>query len=376
MGPPGICAIVGKSQRTIAQNVIPLLEFLVGSDMRYKAGSGEIDLFRRKIFVIGANDDRAEGRIRGATFSCALVDEATLIPETVFLTLLNRLSVEGAQLFATTNPDSPFHWLKTKFIDRKDELDLAYWSFFLDDNPSLAKAYVKSTKKENTGLWYKRNIAGQWEMAEGVVFQEFDKKIHVIKEIPGLAQEYYVGCDYGTTNPTSFILLAYNPSFYPNMWVEKEYYWDSKKMGKQKTDSQYAEDLKSFIGNLPVESIYLDPSAASFKNELRECNIQPPVLNSSNEVLDGIRRVSTLLSEGTLKIYEGCHNLLREFTLYTWDESFQKKGIDRPRKGYDHALDALRYIISSRFAYEVKPIRKEKQEDFFKNPMDTFFHGR
>ena len=60
--------------------------------------------------------------------------------------LLSRLSKEGAMLFATTNPDSPFHWLKVNYLDRENELNLKRFKFDLDDNPSLDESF-KSDKK-------------------------------------------------------------------------------------------------------------------------------------------------------------------------------------------------------------------------------------
>lgn len=375
-GPPGLCAIIGRSERTIRQNVISLLASFCGNDIDYKIGYGEINIYGRKVFVVGASDARAEGRILGATYAGALVDEATLLPENVWRTLLDRLSVPGARLFATTNPDSPFHWLKTQFIDRSDELDVAYWEFRLEDNPSLDPIYVKNIKKENTGMWYKRRVEGLWTIAQGAVYSMFDYNRHVIEEIPGLAHEYYIGIDYGTSNPMAFILLGYNPTLYPNMWIEKEYFWDSKKEGRQKTDSQYAEDLQCFIGNIPIEGLFIDPSAASYKTEIRRKFPKLSVVDANNDVIEGIGIHATLLNEGTLKIHKSCKNLIGEYTSYVWDDSWQKRGIDKPLKQYDHAQDALRYVLATRFQNGVYPAKRGYQTpEKIWNPMDSFFYN-
>lgn len=118
--------------------IIPLQD-LLGSAVTYSQHNGEVMLWDRIMYVVGANDDRAEAKIRGSEFAGALVDEVTLIPENFIKMLLSRLSVNGAQFFGTTNPDSPFHWLKRDFIDRKDELNISIHSFNIDDNPSLSE---------------------------------------------------------------------------------------------------------------------------------------------------------------------------------------------------------------------------------------------
>ena len=200
-GPKGPVVIIGKSREAIKRNVIGPLRDLLGSHITYYAGKGEAQVGDRLIHVIGANDERAEHKIRGATFAGAYVDEITIIPESVFQMLVGRLSIKGAQLFGTTNPDSPFHWFKKKFIDRRDELDLKMWEFRLEDNPSLDATFIHNIRKDYQGLWYDRYILGKWVLAEGTVFDFFDRNLHTIDFPPGAAEKYICGIDYGTTNP-------------------------------------------------------------------------------------------------------------------------------------------------------------------------------
>jgi len=338
----GDMVLIGKTSEALKRNVISEIQRLLGKSARYSSGKGELLIYNRTVHVIGANDDRAEGKIRGSTFAGALVDEGTLIPEIFFKMLLSRLSVEGAKLFTTTNPDSPFHWLKKDFIDRKEELDCKVFPFELEDNPSLGRAYKDNLRKEYQGLYYDRFILGLWVVAQGAVYSLFDKEQHVINFPPAQADKYIVGVDYGTTNPTAFTLIGYNANVYPNMWIEKEYCWDSRKELRQKTDCEYAQDLTAFIRNLNIETIYIDPSAASFIQECRQQGmnkIQP----ANNSVLDGIRFVTSLLDNGTLKICSSCLNTIREFQSYVWDDKATLKGEDKPMKTNDHNLDSLRY---------------------------------
>ena len=113
----------------------------------------------RAIDIVGANDERSQDKIRGMTCAGAYCDEISLYPESFFKMLLSRLSVRGSKVFATTNPDSPYHWLKVDYLDNK-ELDIKIFHFTLDDNPNLDPEYVKQISKEYTGLWYKRFILG------------------------------------------------------------------------------------------------------------------------------------------------------------------------------------------------------------------------
>lgn len=347
-GPAGDFAIIGKSITSIKRNVLSPLKDMLGDRFQYYLGKSEAQLFGRTIHLVGANDERAEHKIRGMTIASAYVDEITIIPQTVFEMLKSRLSLRGARLFGTTNPDSPFHWLKSGFIDRAHEIDLKYWDFTLDDNPSLDPVFVANIKKEYRGLWYERYIAGQWVLAEGTVYDFFDVQRHVIASPPAAADYYVLGVDYGTTNPCAFALIGYSSKTYPTKWLEREYYWDSRKELRQKTDTEYAEDLKKFIAGYNVRAIYIDPSAVSFRVELQRHGIGG-LVEAENEVLDGIRYHGIQLSNGSFKVCADCKNAIQEYGTYRWDTKASERGEDKPIKANDHMMDAIRYVMFTHF---------------------------
>jgi PBSX family phage terminase large subunit len=350
--PPGELLIAAKTERTLRRNIIrPLQDYLGTRAIRINWGSGEGKMLGRTIYVAGANDERAEGKIRGMTLAGAYGDEITLWPEGFFAMLLSRLSVTGAKFFGTTNPDGPFHWLLTKYLDRSDLVDagdLKRWRFTLDDNPHLDPAFVASLKREYTGLWFKRFILGLWVMAEGAVYDMFDTARHVTTTIYPALTRRIVCIDYGTTNPCVFHLVAaHHDKRQARAHVLREYRWDSVKQGRQKTDAQYAADLKEWLGKEKPEAIYVDPSAASFIAELRKAGWT--VTKANNEVLEGIRFVSTWLADGRLTFDPSCKGTIAEFQSYVWDALAAKRGEDAPKKAYDHGPDAVRYGIFTHF---------------------------
>jgi PBSX family phage terminase large subunit len=312
------------------------------------SGKGEVQLWGRTIDIVGANDERAEAKIRGSEYVGALLDEVTILPENFVKMLFSRLSLSGAKLFGSTNPDSPFHWLKVEFLDKAHERDIAVFSFSIDDNPSLDEDYKKNLKKEYSGLWYQRYIEGRWVLAEGAIYDFFEEDRHTLLMPPGPADYYIVGIDYGTSNPCVYSLIGYNAGLYPNIWLEKEYYYDSKAKNRQKSDSEYAKDLVDFISGYPVKAIYIDPSALSFKVEMRRLGLND-VLDAKNDVIPGIRFQGQLLSNGTYKVCRTCINTIKEYSTYLWDEKASKRGIDQPLKQNDHCCDAQRYALYTHF---------------------------
>src|SRR5690606_34479974 len=137
----------------------------------------------------------------------------------------SRLSVPGAQLFATCNPEGPSHWLKKDYLDHPDVHDIISWQFNLDDNPTLDEAYKKALKASYKGLWYNRYILGEWALASGAIYDTYDHNNEFEHPFP-TPNYYIVGIDYGTTNATAACLCAISPNSWPQIRVEDEYYYD------------------------------------------------------------------------------------------------------------------------------------------------------
>jgi len=282
----------------------------------------------------------------GSTLALAYVDEAPCIPAPFWSALLGRLSIKGAQLLATGNPEGPAHWLKKNWVDRADELDLRTWNFQLDDNPALDETYKVNLKKEYTGMWYKRYILGEWAVSHGLIYDSYDE-LNEFDQPKDTPNYYIVGIDYGTSNATAAVLCAVSPTRWPQLRVEAEYYYDSVKKGRQKTDAELAKDIFDFVAYRSVKAIYVDPSAASLKLELRNLNL--PVIDAKNDVIEGIKIVSKFISQKNLVVHKGCTTLRECMQTYSWDPKAAEQGEDRPLKKRDHIMDSLRYAVYTAF---------------------------
>lgn len=348
-GPSGLIVICGRSLQTIERNCLEPLtdEAIFGPIARHivhTRGATTATILGRTVHLIGAADARAEGRLRGLTAQIAYVDEATLMPEGFWTQLLARLSVPGARLYATTNPDSPRHWLKTNYLDRAHELDLRAWHFKLADNPSLAPAYVAALSTEYTGLWYRRMIDGAWCVAEGAIYDMLDEARHVVHDLPPITRWLACGVDYGTTNPFVALLLGVGAD--GCLYVTAEWRHDSRQAHRSMTDAEYDTAVRRFLQTQGVSPqwMVIDPSAASFIEQLHRTGM-PNLTPADNSVVDGIRSVSNLLASGRLRIHASCEGLLTEMSGYTWDPKASERGEDAPLKLDDHGPDALRYAI-------------------------------
>lgn len=335
--------MVGKTIESLRRNCFGYITQMIGeSNFIYNTTGKKAYIFGKLVYLEGANDERSEQKIRGMTLAGAYCDEVTLFPESFFNMLLSRLSVAGAKLWATCNPDSPLHYIKTNYIDRADELDCICWNFILSDNEFLPPEYIESVSKEYQGVFYERFILGRWVKAEGLVYPYFDEKENCFDvELPPkmIGCEYYVSIDYGTMNPTAMLLWCVN--FREHIaYVVKEYYYDGRKLMQQKTDSEYYDDLCKLTDGYLIQDVVIDPSAASFIAEIRKHG-KFNVRKADNDVIEGIRKTGTYIKDKKVMFHKSCRNLILEFNLYGWDD---EKTEDTVIKENDHAMDALRYF--------------------------------
>lgn len=295
-------------------------------------------------YIFGGKDERSQDLIQGITLAGVFFDEVALMPESFVNQATGRCSVEGSKFWWNCNPDGPYHWFKQNWIDRREEKRLLYLHFTMDDNLSLSEAVKQRYRGMYSGVFYKRYIQGLWCMAEGIIYDMFSEDHHV-RKLKDFAEQLlghnrYVSCDYGTQNATVFLLWEKGLD---GVWYcTREYYYSGRDTGKQKTDSQYADDLEKWLNGTRIRGIIVDPAAASFIAELRKRGYK--VVKAKNDVEDGIRLVSTLLNLGKIVFEECCVNTRKEFASYIWDEKAAEHGEDKPVKQFDHAMDAMRYF--------------------------------
>lgn len=289
-------------------------------------------------YIFGGKDERSQDLIQGITLAGMFFDEVALMPESFVNQATGRCSVTGSKFWFNCNPDNPRHWFKANWIDKCAEKNIIYLHFTMDDNLSLSEKIKERYRSMYVGVFFKRYILGLWCVAEGLVYSMFDEEKHVTDEHMSGALEYVVSIDYGTVNPFSAGLWAFDGKYSQR---EAELYYNSREVGKRVDDEAYYKMLKELIGDRKVSCIIIDPSAASFIEVIKKYG-EYTVRKADNDVLDGIRVVTTMLNKELLKIYKDCTSCINEFGLYCWDE---EKNNDTVIKENDHAMDDTRYYV-------------------------------
>lgn len=336
----GLYMMCAKSLTALKRNCLLLLTELVGeSNFTFSMARKEGTLFGRKILLEGANDARAESKIRGLTLQGAYCDELTQFPHDFFTMLLSRNRRTNAKIFATTNPDSPSHWLKVNYIDNK-KIDLLDMKFTLDDNTALDPEYVRNIRLEYTGIFYERFILGKWVLAEGLIYPMYQDALEIPPD--GVPDLWALSVDYGTQNAFAGLLWGR----YNGIWYAVDgYYHSGRDTHLQKTDGEYGKDLEKFVQKYTDKKIpvVIDPSALSFITLLRKTK-WANVRKADNAVSDGIRETATAMQKGLIKINPAIKEWKKEAEGYIWDK---KSTDEKPVKTNDHYMDSMRYFVKT-----------------------------
>ena len=327
--------LAGTSSTAIQNNILQELYNSFGIEPKYDR-HGSFILAGVKVVQVYTGSIAGLKRARGFTAYGAYVNEASLANEEVFKEIISRCSGEGARILWDSNPDNPNHWLNTDYINNEDD-DIVDFRFQLDDNTFLSERYRESIKSATpTGKFYDRDILGLWTVAEGAIYSDFDKEIHVIDKPKYDIVEYYAGVDWGYDHYGSIVILGEDEA-------DNTYILDGIAEQYKEID-WWVERAKEFQGIYGDMMFYADSArpehVARFKRDkLRTINADKSVIAGIEEVAKRFKEERLFYIKGSLPRFED------EIYNYRWKPNSTR---DEPIQEYDDVLDAIRYAIYSK----------------------------
>lgn len=352
----GTYLMTAKTLTALERNNLNLLSSLVGADnFSFSVQAKKAVLFGRTIYLEGANDARAENKIRGLTLNGAYCDELTLFDEDFFVMLLSRLSEPNAKLFATTNPDSPGHWLMVNYIKRAEcsDMDFLRMKFFIEDNPYLSEAYVNSLKKEYTGVFYDRFIKGEWRAAEGVVYPQYadNPEMFTLKKAPKDISFATIGVDFGGNKSAhAFVCLGFTKGF-RELVVLDEFYL-KKQISPFRLEQEFARFVQKQKKLYRVLDAFCDSAEATLicglKNAAERERLAIEIHKAAKgKILDRIRFFNRIISQKRFFVLADCVNVSEALSSAVWDSACQEDvRLDDGTVNID-SLDAMEYAAES-----------------------------
>lgn len=353
--------MVAKTLTSLRRNNLDLLQELVGkNNFTYSLSQKTGSLFGRKVYLEGVNDARAESKIRGMTLQGAYCDEITLFNEDFFSMLLSRLSCAGAKLIGTTNPDNPHHWLKEKYIDRANDLDMLVMKFLIDDNEFLDPDYVSNLKKEYTGVYYDRFILGMWKRAEGIVFPDFadnpEKYVISRDKLPNRFKYIGMGYDIGG-NGSAYGLTVTAIGFDDIAYVLRSQKIQPQGLNLKDVEIhaiRYIQQAEQDY-NININRCYVDDNYYTLVNTLNEWRYMFDTaahVKSSMPLHDRPLMLSKLMARERFYLVENeCEALKDELANVVFDEKSDKPIICDDGTQQIDTIDSFYYSIADNYLY-------------------------
>lgn len=335
--------IAGRSMGALKRNVLsPMFQILVAKQIpyTYHRADNYITIGSNTYYCFGAANEASQDVLQGLTAAGSLLDEVALMPESFVDQSIGRCSEAGSKMWWNCNPKGPNHPIKTEYIDKADELGILVLHFRLEDNLTLSPQIIERYKRMFSGMFYRRNILGEWAAGDDLIYPHFDPGTMVTTDLPNMVS-YWAAIDYGHTNATTCLIFGIGAD--KRLYAIDEYYHAGAK-GTPKTPAQYAQDIKAILSNYNVKAVFIDPSAEGFRLQLQADGIRN-IRNANNKVLPGIQMVSSVIGNDLFRVHPRCKNLLEELASYAWDPKAAEHGEDKPLKIDDHCVDPLRYCV-------------------------------
>ncbi|MBQ7653976.1 MAG: PBSX family phage terminase large subunit, partial [Clostridia bacterium] len=204
-------AICGKTISSLKRNIVtPILPVLrsLGFSVSPVLSRNEITISyagrKNKFFLFGGKDESSSSLIQGMTLAGAMLDEVALMRRSFVEQTIARCSLDNSKFWFNCNPEYPQHWFNTEWIKKCKSKNCLHLHFKMEDNPSLSKEMLERYRSLYSGAFFERFVEGKWVAAEGAVYPMFDEKTHVVSAPENEFEKYFISCDYGTVNPSSF----------------------------------------------------------------------------------------------------------------------------------------------------------------------------
>jgi hypothetical protein len=316
--------------------------------------------------------DKSE-KVMSTEYDMIYVQEATEITEQDWEDLTTRLRnhvLPYQQLMADCNPQEPTHWLKLR-CDRGQTRMLHSRH---EDNPTVTEEYL-NTLRALTGVRRARLYEGIWAAAEGIVYENYDERAHVIDAAPAGLRNYFAAQDWGYTNPG--VLGVFGEDGDGRLYEVAEYY-----MTGVTVDAWWVPRVVALHQRYRFRSIQCDPSEPDYIQQYVSAGL--PAVKAINAIAPGVGVVRTRLDSNRLffvrdALIERDEALVaqhlpfvsrQEFAGYVWPKDVAGRVVkETPAPGIDHGMDMVRYAVASK---DITPARSAVALSGNARPVQSF----
>lgn len=364
-------AIVRETYKSMPGSVLQTFEEkILTGDTRVKKYGGEkpewYDYPNGSRIWVGGMDNPS--RVLSSERDCIYVNQAEELSKEDWETLSTRATGRAghmpfARLIGDCNPGASIHWIKQKESEGSLELKESRH----EDNPVLFNQETGDITEQGkrslavldklTGVLYLRLRKGIWASAEGVVYDGYDKAVHLIPKPLSEIKYYLAGVDWGFTNPG--VVQVWGVDGDKRMYRVYEVYQTQKTV-----DGFWLPKAIELCKRFKIQNFIPDPSQPTHIQSFRNAGL--PCTEAFNDITPGIQNVQErqrIAGDGLSRIYfiqgalESRDESLaqkhkptcseEEVEAYVWPKGSDGKALKEvPVDDNNHGMDTMRYVAA------------------------------
>jgi PBSX family phage terminase large subunit len=295
-------------------------------------------------FRTNQNPDSVVGITRVRHILC---DEAGLYGRYFWDNIQARSSFMQCPISIVTSPYS-LNWLYTDFIrpylnnDEKIRNLIHLCQARSDENPYFPRDEYELRRQTMDARRFNMIYGGSFDKAEGLVYDCFDQRKHVIerKKLP-VGTRYFAGIDWGFTDPTVITVRGITED---GVHYQVDESYKTQQRLSDTIDEAYR--LSCLYG---IEKFYADPSRPDAIAEFNKNGLR--CVPAQNDILPGIERHYDIIKGDDYYVFKDCKYTIDEYETYHYPDPKDLKPnqdqghkLIQPVDQMNHAMDSNRYV--------------------------------
>jgi len=267
----------------------------------------------------------------------AWLEEADQTAQSDFEEIDRRIRTIGTKpkIILSFNPTSAYSWLKRYFYDecRIPDADILRLHTTYKDNRYLDPGYASTIERlqETNPAAYRVYGMGEWGIVEGVIFDKWDTQ-----DIPERVKLTGYGLDWGFTNDPTALIAVYESG--DDVWLDELLY----------QTGLTNQDLGLLFKDLGVRQSDEIIADSAEPKSIEEIYRQGYNIHACVKGADSVRSGIAYMKTKRLHVTPRSTHLQKELSSYTWRQDKNGNWLNEPVDDYNHAIDAVRYRLTSK----------------------------
>ncbi len=292
-----------------------------------------------------------EATVRGySAVRLLIINEASKVPDDLYRTVRPMVAISQGQIICMTTPFGRQGFFYKEWISDNKWVRIQQTA---DKCPRLDKSFLDAERASMGESWFNQEYMCAFDSVRGLVYPRFRECI--IEQLPSDVIGYKVGgIDFGFNSPFAGV-WGYHDAATDTLYITNERYLRHTNLS----------DHRDALKDQSCRWWCADSAGATEIRELRSAGLTIYESPFGKDIKAGILAMQARIETGRLKILASCENLIAEGSFYHYPDVDEAKENEKekPVGLNDHAMDALRYLITRLDRVKIAQFRKKAGQE-------------